>query len=138
MEIKWSEPGKDEIELTLEMSEDSIQGVKYRCSGSLSFMNFSKEQIRNLKGPTKDLVAPEGNQPFEIIWRELILTIKGQWEFPLKHDEVCHCRRVLGKTIDRAIVYGAHSAEEVRKRTSANTGCGTCLPDIKTLLELRL
>jgi len=138
MEIKWSQPGKDEITLNLRVSNESIAEVRYQCSGSLDFLRFSKEQAHQLKGKISDLKAPDGKSPSAIIWREIIAKIQGQWSFPLSHEELCHCRRVSAKAVDTSIVYGAHTLEEIRRRTSANTGCGTCLPDLETLLELRL
>jgi len=138
MEITWTEAGKDEITITLEMDKDSIQKATFSCSGSLAFTEFSKTMVAQLKGDIGQLELPSGTSPETIIWKEIFMKIKGQWEYPIKHEEVCHCRRVLATTIDSAIIYGAHNLDEVRKRTSANTGCGTCLPDIESLLKLRL
>lgn len=115
-----------------------VESVSYHASGSLSFLRYCQAQAQRLKGPVCNIEIPSGNSPWEIIWREILLKIKNQWVEVIEHEELCHCRRVASSKVDLAIVYGAHSAADIRKRTSANTGCGTCLPVIEDLLKQRL
>lgn len=50
---------------------------------------------------------------------------------------VCRCNNVKYKTIEKAILAGARTVNEVAARTSATTGyCGgTCTPDVQKLIE---
>jgi bacterioferritin-associated ferredoxin len=81
---------------------------------------------------------PEGPSHSEILVRELVLKLRGEWSFPYKEAEVCHCRNVSCKTIDQAVVAGAHSTTIVSRQTSASTACGTCRPDVQRMINYRL
>ncbi|MEM7645445.1 MAG: (2Fe-2S)-binding protein [Pseudomonadota bacterium] len=109
-----------------------------KAIGGLPFLKMSQEMKEKLETPLASVEAPPGNEPSALIWQEILQRLKDQWPTPVEHEELCHCRRVLTETVDRAIVYGANTVEKVRQRTSANTGCGTCLEDVKSLLERRV
>ena len=47
---------------------------------------------------------------------------------------VCACFQVGRRRVEAAIADGACSASEVGLATRAGTNCGSCLPEIKTLL----
>jgi NAD(P)H-nitrite reductase large subunit len=48
---------------------------------------------------------------------------------------ICYCVRVHEATILRAIDAGCRTVEEIRDRTGAATGCGTCRFDLEVLLR---
>ena len=81
---------------------------------------------------------PKGNSHSDLLLRELILKARGEWNFPYKEDELCHCRAVTTKRIDQSIIAGAHTMEQIRKATSASTGCGTCWPQIEKIIKYRV
>ena len=47
---------------------------------------------------------------------------------------MCACFQVGRRRVEAAIANGACSAAEVGLATRAGTNCGSCLPEIKTLL----
>ena len=47
---------------------------------------------------------------------------------------VCVCKAVSDKTVKRAIADGACSVRELRDRLGVASGCGRCVPEIRTLL----
>lgn len=136
--FSWQHPGRESLKLELEMNGDSITDVKMKARGCLSFLLFSQKMKASLKGPAQNLDLPHGHSHSELIWKEMIQRIQNQWKDPINHKELCHCRQVDADVVDRAVVYGAHTVEDIRKRTSANTGCATCLPDVQKVLKNRL
>lgn len=135
---KWDESGREKLEITLNVDGDQILGVEVHSTGCLAFLELSQEMKTKLVGTISQLQPPQGKDHPALIWREMILKMKGEWVDPYKDDELCHCRKIPTLKVDRAIVYGAHTIEEVRQQTSANTGCGTCRPDVLSLIENRL
>ncbi|MCX7979207.1 MAG: (2Fe-2S)-binding protein [Bdellovibrionaceae bacterium] len=81
---------------------------------------------------------PTGKDHVSILIRELVLKASGQWQFPYAHEELCHCRSVKTKTVDAAIVSGAHDTDTVSRWTSASTACGTCRADVQRIIDYRL
>lgn len=136
--LSWSEPGRENLELTVSIENGVINNVKMKAVGCLDFLKMSQSMKSKLQGPISDLVTPAGKDHASMIWREIILDLQEQWKFPVDHEELCHCRKITTQKVDRAIVYGAHSIEEVRHRTSANTGCGTCKNDVHLMIENRV
>lgn len=63
---------------------------------------------------------------------------RGDWDFPYKDIEICHCRMVPTEIVDQAIVAGANDPETVSRLTMASTSCGTCRPDVERILRYRL
>ena len=51
---------------------------------------------------------------------------------------ICTCRQVRGTAIEDAIRDGCHSTEEIGARTQAGTQCGSCVPELRRLLEAAL
>lgn len=136
--FSWKQEGREKLELTLTLDGDAINNVTMNCVGCLDFLEFSQDMKKQLQGSVKDLKPPQQNDHSSMIWREVILQIQEQWDLPVKQEELCHCRKVSTKRVDRSIVYGAHNMEEIRKRTSANTGCGTCKQDVEDLIHYRM
>lgn len=81
---------------------------------------------------------PEGSEHESMLVRELILKAKNQWSYPYDQAELCHCRSVPTEIVDQAILAGAHSIAQIRRRTSASSACGTCQPDVEKILNCRL
>lgn len=82
--------------------------------------------------------VPTGLLHHEILLREFVLRVQGKWKDPFPHAEICHCRMIPTRTVDQAIIAGAHTLEAVRLQTSANTACGTCQEDVQGLIDHRL
>jgi assimilatory nitrate reductase catalytic subunit len=49
--------------------------------------------------------------------------------------QVCACKQVGEQTIKEAIEQGASTVEAVGSCTQAGTGCGSCIPEIKNILQ---
>lgn len=81
---------------------------------------------------------PAGLSHSELILKEALQKLRGEFKFPYAHEEICHCRAVATHTVDQAIISGCHSVEAIRRCTSANTACGTCHTEIELLLKFRL
>lgn len=48
---------------------------------------------------------------------------------------VCYCMSVTGGMIKEAVESGAKTLEEVQAATGAGTVCGSCLEDVRRLVE---
>jgi len=136
--FNWHESGREKLDLKLQVDGTMIQSVEMSCVGCIEFLNMSQKMKTKLNGNIADLLPPTGSDHSSIIWREMIHRIQEEWLSPVAQPEICHCRKVSTEKVDRAIVYGAHTINEVRKRTSANTGCGTCKNDVEELISYRL
>ncbi|GIL17417.1 MAG: hypothetical protein BroJett040_11680 [Oligoflexia bacterium] len=88
--------------------------------------------------PVAQWELPMGKSHSEVLVRELISKVRGVWNFPYPHDELCHCRAVQTETVDQAIIAGAHTASAISRVTSASTACGNCRFDIEAILQYRL
>lgn len=130
--------GGDEVQVHVTFSSDGqITHSKWKVIGSLELVEKARALQPGLRGPVSGLSLPQGTSFSELLLKELILKIKGEWPDE-PEPELCHCRNVPQKIVERAILLGAHTVEKVRQRTSANTGCGTCLPEVERLLKLYL
>ena len=126
-------PGHESLEC--EVSENGQMILKVIASTA------TMKLLRRLRASNPDIshwAIPSGNSISEILVRELILKVTGSWAFPLDQEELCHCRAIRTSRVDQAIVIGAHHVAKIRRMTSANTACGTCLPEIEKILQFRL
>ena len=98
---------------------------------------FGETGIRKKKSARFSIEEPQGKQHGTMLLREFILKLKGQWLFPYPENELCHCRRISTQMVDQAILSGANSVEDLRRITSAGTGCGTCQKTMEEILEYR-
>ena len=133
----WNQNGQESLEIVLDIENSSIQKASIKAIGCLDFLKLSQKMKEKLNGPIAELLPPSGKDHSSMIWREMITRIQDEWQLPVAAEELCHCRKVSTHQVDRSIVYGAHTLEEVRKRTSANTGCGTCKNDVEQLISYR-
>lgn len=128
------------LELTIELDETGvIQQSSFHAWGCHNLLNAASEASQQLTKNKIDALKPRaGREHWDLLVNEAFLKLQSAFEFPLKDLELCHCRKVLAKKVDEAIVLGAHTPEKVRAWTSASSGCGTCRPEIEKLLSFRL
>lgn len=125
--------GRDRIEADL-----NVTPVRMRFIGC-SELIARLQSLRQSAGPDpRQWALPEGDDHVSLLVRELILKARGEWKFPYKDDELCHCRSIPTKIVDQAIVAGAHTPEAVTRQTSASSACGTCRPDVQNIINYRL
>jgi bacterioferritin-associated ferredoxin len=141
-EVKWV--GREEVTLdvTFDAAEE-IHEARITCLGGPELLSLVTEYRSKHLSPgqhlkLKELPLPQGRRPAVLCLREAILKIRGEWDFPYKEEELCHCRAVLTAVVDQAICAGAHAARKVSEVTSASTACGTCRPDVEAILKFRL
>lgn len=130
--------GRDELHLQLRIDGDEIKSATLTGVGCSELLQLIQLWRPRLSGKLTNLELPSGLGHAEILFRELILKAKGEWDFPYKEDELCHCRAVATCKVDDAIITGARNVVLVSQRTSAGTSCGTCKPDIDKVLKYRL
>lgn len=126
--VKAGFSGMDQIEVVC----DGGKIISSKVVGSLELLNKFKTWQKN------PLNLPSGKTSEDLLLKELSLKIQDQWPLTNDEPELCHCRKIPQMNVERAVVLGAHSVEQVRARTSANTGCGTCLPDVERVLKAYL
>lgn len=127
--------GGDEVSVTYHVENDKIIRSQWSVVGRLELY----EEVKKLKtlfvGDYRQIPIPTGTHPEQLLLKKLVLKVRDEWGEQPSDPELCHCRKVPQINVERAIILGAHTIEKVRLRTSANTGCGTCLPDINDLLK---
>jgi bacterioferritin-associated ferredoxin len=121
--------GRDRIE---------VDGAKVRFRGCSELTDLMMSMHKSFGADIRKWPLPTGGSHSEILLRELVLKLRGEWDFPYKEAEVCHCRNVACRIIDQAVVAGAHSTEIVSRQTSASTACGTCRPEVQKIINYRL
>lgn len=92
------------------------------------------ERLRKTQGEKISawiLSSPQTHSEFLI--RKLIYLIQGV-QSPYPHEELCHCRMVPTQRVEDAIFNGSSDVETLRRVTTAATSCGTCTPDLESLL----
>lgn len=125
--------GRDRIEATFADGKYSLHVIG--CSKLLKLLSELKNKFGS---ELTKWQLPEGTEHEDLLVRELILRVQGQWKFPYEHAELCHCRNILTRVVDQAITAGAHTTEVVSRRTSASTACGTCRPNVQKIIDYRL
>ena len=125
--------GRDLIEIDFSQGKARIRVIG--CSDCLTLMR--KFQVQHGKDP-QVWPLPVGNSHSELLLREVLLKMKGQWIYPYQHLELCHCRAIATEVVDQAIIAGAHNPKTVSRRTSASTACGTCRDDVQKIIDFRL
>ena len=131
----------DTTKITVELEgRDLIEvdGNKVRFRGCSELMLLMK-QMKKEHGPQiRQWPAPEGATHSQLLLKEMILKLANKWSYPFKEAEVCHCRNVSCRTVDQAIIAGAHTTGVVSRQTSASTACGICRPDVQNMIDYRL
>lgn len=127
--------GGDEITVVVKINNGVIVSSQWRVVGRESLVEAVRQWKPTFQGSLTDLKVPTGTSLETLLLRQLVMKVKGTWGEQPSDPELCHCRKISQENVERAIILGAHTVEKVRQRTSANTGCGTCLPDIEDLLK---
>lgn len=129
--------GRDFIEI--EISEDaSVEKPRVKVVGCTELLSLVRRfQVQFGRNP-ESWPLPTGTNHSELLLKEVLLKMKGQWVYPYQHVELCHCRSVMTEVVDQAIIAGAHQCEVVSRQTSASTACGTCRPDVQKIIDFRL
>ena len=125
--------GRDLIEIDLSGAKPRIKVIG--CSDLLGLMRKYQVQFGN---DPQIWPSPSGVTHGELLLKEVLLKMRGEWVYPYEHIELCHCRTVPTEVVDQAIIAGAHNAITVSRRTSASTACGTCRPDVQKIIDFRL
>lgn len=131
-------PGREGLSATWDEREGAVENLRLQAVGPRSFLKEVSQFKTKLQGSIDQLPEPEGNSPASLLLRELVLKIQNRWSPPYQEEEICHCRGISLKTVDAAIVAGAHDSRKVSRWTSASTACGTCRPDVESYLRFRL
>ena len=129
---------RDSVAWEGEVNGDQMLTQRIRACGSLTFLRAIALLRSSLNGPMKSIHPPKGASTSDLIIRELILRIKGEWRLPYIEAELCHCRAIPTETVEQAIIYGAHTVESVATRTTAGTACTTCRPNSEKIINYRL
>lgn len=125
--------GRDLIEIDLTQSKARVRVIG--CSDCLSLVR--KIQVQHGNDPMLWPI-PTGATHSELLLKEVLMKMKGQWVYPYEHLELCHCRAIPTEVVDQAIIAGAHDPKTVSRRTSASTACGTCRGDVQKIIDFRL
>ncbi|MGZ3769613.1 MAG: (2Fe-2S)-binding protein [Bdellovibrio sp.] len=139
MKIKVELQGRDYIEVHFEEGPQERGPVKsVAVLGCSAFMKKISEMRTEFGDDLNKWELPTENDHSSLLLKEMILKIRGQWQFPYAHEELCHCRSVSAFTVDQAIIAGAHTPEKVTLQTSASSACGTCRFEVNKIINYRL
>lgn len=139
MKLKVGLTGRDSIEVDYEGEIPSLGSlVKVSLRGCHEFLSVVQEMRRQFGADIKAWPVPEGAGHAQMLLRELVLKLNGQWAYPYDEEELCHCRNIPTKTVDEAVISGAHTPEIVSRQTTASTACGTCRPQVQKIIDYRL
>lgn len=131
-------PARDHLQLELTLQDGEILEARLEVIGCMELLKLAEKWRPLLIGKIDKVPIPGGRDHASILMRELILKAQGRWKFPYEEEELCHCRGIPTAKVDAAIISGCHTLEAIRAATSANTSCGTCRPDVESVLEYRL
>lgn len=127
--------GGDYVEVDADIENQQITKTQWKIVGREELYHAVQVLQPQIKGDLKKLPVPNGKTPEQLLLRQLILKMRGEWGDEPSDPELCHCRKIPQSHVERAIILGAHTIEKVRQRSSANTGCGTCMPEVEALLQ---
>lgn len=117
-------------------SEISYKNGKIQVIGSTDLIS-TMNQFKNDYGhdPKKWNPLSSIKNLNDLLINEFILKCRGEFKLNYEGDELCHCRTVQADKVYCAIKQGAKTVADVSRTTLAGTGCGSCRPDIQTLLD---
>jgi len=140
MKIKVELAGRDILEIDCEGDNPLAPGkvVKVSMVGCSEFLEMMQKMRKHFGADVAQWPVPEGQDHSSLLLREMVLRLRGEWNFPSQEEETCHCRTVATHTIDQAVIAGAHTTEMVTRATSASTACGTCRPEVQKIINYRL
>lgn len=127
-------PGRDRIEF-IQKDQESGEFSFVGCD-QLSALIFKLKKEQGLD-PRKWNI-PTGTSHSDLLLKEFLLKLRGEYQVVYPHEEICHCRKVNTHEVEQAILCGAHSTEKVSRWTGASTACGTCRADVEKIIQERL
>lgn len=125
--------GRDQIHWEKTNDQNKVNFI-----GCFEFTQLVKNYRAKFGNDVFKWPTPKGASHSEILIREFILKLQGKWDYPYKDEELCHCRHVTTKTVDQAILNGAHTHDLIMLWTGCSTACGTCKPDVEKIIHYRL
>jgi bacterioferritin-associated ferredoxin len=129
--------GHDRLEV--EFKGEEISSVK--AIGCFNFLELINKYVNQYGFNISNWVVPEGKTHQDLLLKQLILKVRGLWKSCSQlglEDELCHCRKIPSRVVDDCIHRGFADIQSIRRLTSANTACGTCLPEVEKLITERL
>jgi bacterioferritin-associated ferredoxin len=132
---------RDHVELKLRLLGEKIISAEIKaiaCPECLTEIKNFKLNLRTHQNDFSKLPLPEGSHHSAMLVREVLLRLRGEWEFPYKEEELCHCRNVATSKVDAAIMAGTFNVSEIGEKTMAGTACGTCRPVTQMIIDYRL
>jgi len=126
-----------EMEVTLS-SDQKIETLIWHAWGCNQLLKATQIAAEEMKSKKLSDIKWLGVQHWDLLISEVMMRLQGNFEVPMKDEELCHCRKIQACKIDEAIVMGAHTPEKVKAWTTASSGCGTCRPDVEKLISFRL
>lgn len=131
--------GRDWIEVEYEGELPALgRLIKVNMVGCTDMMEMMQKMRAHFGVDVKAWPVPEGTDHASLLLRELVLKLRGEWNYPYADAELCHCRNIATQKVDQAIIAGAHTPEMVTRQTSASTACGTCRPEVQKIIDFRL
>jgi bacterioferritin-associated ferredoxin len=125
--------GRDLIEIDLSSGK-----ARTRVVGCPEFLTLMRKYQVQFGNNPELWPFPQGTSHGELLLKEVLMKMRGEWIYPYADLEICHCRAVPTEVVDQAIIAGAHNNTTVSRRTSASTACGTCRDDVKKIIDFRL
>lgn len=136
--VEVAQPARDRVTLSIEVRDDGdIASGSISAIGCTDLLVLVEEWRKYMRGPLAALSLPLGDGHASMLLREAILRAKGEWDFPYKDEELCHCRAIPTAKVDAAVISGCHTVDAVKRATSASTSCGTCRPDVERVIAYR-
>lgn len=127
--------GQDHAVLEFETQGEELQVLRFEVKGCREFLLLSKKWRPLLTGTISKIPTPVGSDHASLLMRELVLRLQDKWGLPYTEEEICHCRIVETKRVTDAIYTGCRSVSAISQRTTAGTSCGSCRPDLESLLD---
>lgn len=139
MKLKVELEGRDQIEVEYEgeTAPGAVSVKSVSMVGCTNFMEMMHSMKRSFGPDVSKWPLPDGKDHGSLLLSEMILKLRGEWNFPYMDTELCHCRNVATQVVDQAVIAGAHTPEVVTRQTSASTACGTCRPTVQKIIEYR-
>ncbi len=131
-------PEREWVQLKAEIQGGKVQSMTFSAFGCHNLLDAATAFTKLAPSQELEALDWEGASHWDLLIREAILKLQGRFDFPYKEEELCHCRKVPAAKVDNAIVLGAQTPEKVRAWTTASSGCGTCRPNVETLISFRL
>ncbi len=148
-------PGQDWVELSFRQKVDSKVDLNVdpnigilapsktsfwhlRLIGCSEVIHLGQALKSQLHLNPQQWTLPTGGSHGAILFRELILKARGEWNLPYKEQEICHCRKIPRSLVEGQISTGVFSVTEITRRTQAGAGCGTCRRDIQQLIDYKI